>query len=66
MFSSKRHPIWTTLISVIFVAIGLLFVTIAPEMTALGLVIYGAGMVYGLSFEDCRHWPSCRPPIMFC
>jgi hypothetical protein len=43
VFSSKRHPIWTTLISVIFVAIGLLFVTIAPEMTALGLVIYGAG-----------------------
>lgn len=44
VFSSKRHPIWTTLISVIFVAIGLLFVTIAPEMTALGLVIYGAGL----------------------
>jgi len=43
VFSRKRHPIWTTLISVIFVAIGLLFVTIAPAMTALGLVIYGAG-----------------------
>ncbi|UVM07983.1 MFS transporter [Pseudomonas laurylsulfatiphila] len=43
VFSRKRHPIWTTLISVVFVAIGLLFVTIAPEMTALGLVIYGAG-----------------------
>ncbi|SDZ62106.1 hypothetical protein SAMN03159453_05157 [Pseudomonas sp. NFIX28] len=43
VFSRKRHPIWTTLISVIFVAMGLLFVTTAPAMTALGLVIYGAG-----------------------
>lgn len=43
LFSRKRHPIWTTLISVVFVAIGLLVVTIAPAMTALGLVLYGAG-----------------------
>ena len=43
VFSRKRHPIWTTLISVVFVAIGLLLVTIAPAMTALGLVVYGAG-----------------------
>lgn len=43
VFSRKRHPIWTTLISVVFVAIGLLVVTIAPAMTALGLVLYGAG-----------------------
>ncbi|WP_096512466.1 MFS transporter [Pseudomonas izuensis] len=43
VFSRKRHPIWTTLISVVFVAIGLLIVTIAPATTALGLVLYGAG-----------------------
>jgi MFS family permease len=43
IFSRKRHPIWTTLISVVFVAIGLLLVTIAPILTALGLVLYGAG-----------------------
>lgn len=43
VFSRKRHPIWTTLISVVFVATGLLLVTIAPAMTAFGLVIYGAG-----------------------
>ena len=43
VFSRKRHPIWTTLISVVFVAIGLLLVTITPALTALGLVLYGAG-----------------------
>jgi len=43
VFSQKRHPILTALISVVFVAIGLLFVTVSPGMTALGLVIYGAG-----------------------
>ncbi|NWB99623.1 MFS transporter [Pseudomonas gingeri] len=43
VFSSKRHPVWTTLISVVFVAIGLLLVAIAPAATALGLVLYGAG-----------------------
>lgn len=43
VFSRKRHPILTALISVVFVAIGLLFVTVSPGMTALGLVIYGAG-----------------------
>lgn len=43
VFSRKRHPIWTTLISVVFVAIGLLLVTLAPALTALGLVLYGAG-----------------------
>lgn len=43
IFARKRHPIWTTLISVGFVAIGLLLVTIAPVATAVGLVLYGAG-----------------------
>lgn len=43
VFSRKRHPIWTTLISVVFVAIGLVLVSIAPALTALGLVLYGAG-----------------------
>lgn len=43
VFSRKRHPIWTTLISVVFVATGLLLVTMAPDLIALGLVLYGAG-----------------------
>lgn len=43
VFSRKRHPVWTTLISVVLVAVGLSVVTIAPAMTALGLVLYGAG-----------------------
>ena len=43
IFSRNRHPIWTTLISVVFVAIGLLLVTVAPGFTAIGLVLYGAG-----------------------
>jgi MFS family permease len=43
VFSRKRHPIWTTLISVVLVAVGLSVVTLAPAMTALGLVLYGAG-----------------------
>jgi MFS family permease len=43
IFARKRHPIWITLICVVFVAFGLLLVTIAPAMTAFGLVIYGAG-----------------------
>lgn len=43
IFSRKRHPIWTTLISVVFVAIGLFLVTVAPGLTAIGLVLYGAG-----------------------
>lgn len=43
VFSRKRHPIWTTLISVVLVAVGLAVVALAPAMTALGLVLYGAG-----------------------
>ncbi len=43
VFSRKRHPIWTTLISVVLVAIGLSVVTMTPAMTGLGLVLYGAG-----------------------
>ncbi|MBV6286962.1 MFS transporter [Pseudomonas aegrilactucae] len=43
MFARKRHPVWTTLISVVLVAVGLLLVTVWPVATALGLVLYGAG-----------------------
>jgi predicted MFS family arabinose efflux permease len=43
VFARKRHPIWTTLISVVLVAIGLVLVAAAPALTALGLVLYGAG-----------------------
>ncbi len=43
VFSRKRHPIWTTLISVALVAVGMLLVTTAPMLTAFGLVLYGAG-----------------------
>lgn len=43
MFASKRHPVWTTLISVVLVAAGLLLVTLMPLATALGLVLYGFG-----------------------
>ncbi|MNL53953.1 hypothetical protein D3C87_1772420 [compost metagenome] len=43
IFSRKRHPIWTTLFSVMLVAVGLLIVAIYPAGAALGLVLYGAG-----------------------
>lgn len=43
MFARKRHPVWTTLISVVLVAVGLLLVTVWPVATAVGLVLYGAG-----------------------
>jgi predicted MFS family arabinose efflux permease len=43
VFSRKRHPIWTTLISVVLVAIGLMVVTVSPAVTAFGLMLYGAG-----------------------
>lgn len=43
IFSRKRHPIWTTLFSVMLVAVGLLIVAIYPAAAALGLVLYGAG-----------------------
>ena len=43
ILAGKRHPIWTTLISVVLVAIGLVLVAAAPALTALGLVLYGAG-----------------------
>lgn len=43
MFARKRHPVWTTLISVVLVAVGLMVVTVWPVATAVGLVLYGAG-----------------------
>ena len=43
IFARKRHPLWTTLISVVLVASGLLLVTLAPAATLLGLVLYGFG-----------------------
>ncbi|WP_426935691.1 MFS transporter [Pseudomonas fulva] len=43
MLASKRHPIWTALVSVVLVAVGMLLVAIAPGATALGLLLYGLG-----------------------
>lgn len=43
VFSKKCHPVWTTLISVVLVASGLTVVTLLPAVSALGLVLYGAG-----------------------
>lgn len=43
MLASKRHPIWTALVSVVLVAVGMLLVVIAPGATALGLLLYGLG-----------------------
>lgn len=43
MFARKRHPVWTALISVVLVAVGLSLVTLAPVATAVGLVLYGTG-----------------------
>lgn len=43
MFARKRHPLWTTLISVVLVAAGLTLVTLMPMATFIGLVLYGFG-----------------------
>lgn len=43
IFARKRHPLWTTLISVVLVASGLLLVALVPAATLLGLVLYGFG-----------------------
>lgn len=43
IFARKRHPLWTTLISVGLVAAGLLLVTLVPVATFFGLVLYGFG-----------------------
>lgn len=40
---SKRHPIWTALVSSVLVAIGVTLVALAPGATALGLLLYGSG-----------------------
>lgn len=43
MLASKRHPVWTALVSVLLVAVGMLLVATVPGMTVLGLVLYGLG-----------------------
>ena len=43
IFARKRHPLWTTLISVVLVAVGLLLVALVPAATLVGLVLYGFG-----------------------
>lgn len=43
MLASKRHPIWTALVSVVFVAVGMLLVATAPGATSIGLLLYGLG-----------------------
>nr|WP_180203307.1 MFS transporter [Pseudomonas sp. SbOxS1]NYU02515.1 MFS transporter [Pseudomonas sp. SbOxS1] len=43
MLASKRHPIWTALVSVVLVAVGMLLVAAAPGAAALGLLLYGLG-----------------------
>ncbi|MDR6712912.1 MFS family permease [Pseudomonas hunanensis] len=43
IIAGKRHPIWTALISVSLVALGLLLVAFAPGVTAIGLLIFGCG-----------------------
>ena len=40
---SKRHPIWTALVSSVLVAVGVTLVALAPGATALGLLLYGSG-----------------------
>ncbi|WVM69505.1 MFS transporter [Pseudomonas putida] len=41
--ASKRHPIWTALVSSVLVAVGVSLVALAPGATALGLLLYGCG-----------------------
>ena len=43
MLAGKRHPIWTALVSVVLVAVGVLLVAFAPGATAVGLLLYGLG-----------------------
>ncbi|WP_454244245.1 MFS transporter [Pseudomonas sp. Y3 TE3536] len=43
MLAGKRHPIWTALVSVVLVALGVLLVAFAPGATAVGLLLYGLG-----------------------
>ncbi|MFJ3448382.1 MFS transporter [Pseudomonas sichuanensis] len=43
MIAGKRHPIWTALVSVLLVALGVLLVAFAPGATAAGLLLYGLG-----------------------
>jgi predicted MFS family arabinose efflux permease len=43
MLAGKRHPIWTALISVVLIAVGLFLVVCAPGATAIGLVLFGLG-----------------------
>jgi len=43
MLAGKRHPIWTALVSVVLVAVGVLLVAFVPGATAAGLLLYGLG-----------------------
>lgn len=43
ILASKRHPIWTALVSSLLVAVGVTLVALAPGATALGLLLYGSG-----------------------
>ena len=43
MLASKRHPVWTALVSAVLVAVGMVLVTTVPGMAVLGLVLYGLG-----------------------
>ena len=43
MLARKRHPVWTTCISVSLVLAGLLLIALLPGAAALGVMLYGAG-----------------------
>ncbi|MNM37282.1 Major Facilitator Superfamily protein [compost metagenome] len=43
LFAGQRHPVWIALISAVLIAIGMLLVSVAPAVTALGLILYGCG-----------------------
>jgi hypothetical protein len=44
LFGRHYHPIWTMLASVILVGCGLTFLLVGASVTALGLILYGAGI----------------------
>ncbi|OON40351.1 MFS transporter [Izhakiella australiensis] len=43
MVFRRSHPIWTTFFSVGLVALGLLLLTLAPQLAMLSMILYGAG-----------------------
>lgn len=42
-FGRKAHPIWSLLVSTVFVAIGLAMLIGAPGLVAAGIILYGSG-----------------------